>query len=449
MHTQKGEGAHAIVVKTPNLLKLADSRLQHSAVVKLFKDVDESPCVFKEALLHSLNPGFPTSIGIPDGKQAVLGMPCASGSLESMLRGAEKVGERLTASQGTHLLSFVFRHLSRLHAEGFVHMDLRPANVLLFTESRTARVADFDSSLCAAFQHSMDWDHGYLTVPERWPTGHAPPSFAGDIYVAGMLAVAIMNPDVYSAQPDKFHSKLVTVTDTGVQWKQPMQKLWEECKYSPAVAEVLAQALHPDPEKRPSAHEIYQVLSPRPKPAPVAKVWDYSALPSSLTDPMGEMLDMILEQYPRHHPALWIVASRLLKRWHVRAGEDDARKCCLPYTCVWFALQFSPIQHSVLLKFPPDVLETTRDMFMRAVHETCILMLEDPLLTTCFPQPFSTPSQLARALDNEVKQVGGGIDWRGQVRHTPGIARMWVETTDALVPPCATGTEEGLETLPQ
>ena len=163
---------------------------------------------------------------------------------------------------------------------------------------------------------------------------------------------------------------------------------------------------------------------------------------------MSVILDMILEQYPRHHPALWIVASRLLKRWHVRVGEDDTRKCCLPYTCVWFALQYSPVQHSMTLKYPCNISESAQKMFMRGVQETCILMLEDPLLTTCFPQPFCKPSELARALDNEVKQVGGGIDWRDKVRHTQGITKRWVEATDALVP-CATETEEGLETLRQ
>jgi serine/threonine protein kinase len=118
-----------------------------------------------------------------------------SGSLKSRIStGPISVRELIKAAQG------ILSGVARVHSAGFVHLDLKPSNVL-FTDANLPMVADFGQSRQLGPNNTVRVPAMYPCAipPEVWDTFIAIPE--SDIYQLGALLYRAANGDpVYNAQ---------------------------------------------------------------------------------------------------------------------------------------------------------------------------------------------------------------------------------------------------------
>ncbi|MGB8580819.1 MAG: serine/threonine-protein kinase [Candidatus Sulfotelmatobacter sp.] len=118
-----------------------------------------------------------------------------NGSLRPRISsGPTSVRELIKLAQG------VFSGVARVHSAGFVHLDLKPSNVL-FTDADIPMVADFGQSRQLGQNNTVRVPPMYpcSIPPEVWDTFTAIPQ--SDIYQLGVLLYRVANGDpVYNAQ---------------------------------------------------------------------------------------------------------------------------------------------------------------------------------------------------------------------------------------------------------
>ncbi|MGH7711763.1 MAG: protein kinase domain-containing protein [Gemmatimonadaceae bacterium] len=174
-------------------------------------------------------------------------------------------GGWLANAEAVRILRDVARALSYAHAQGIVHRDIKPGNVLL--TSGAAVVADFGiAKALAAGLHTSGEDHGTLTrvgMSVGTPAYMAPEQAAGDprtdhradLYSFGVMAYEMLtgqNPMARETPAETLAAHLTFVPD-GVQIRRP--------GVSRSLAALVMRCLEKVPANRPqSAAEVADAL---------------------------------------------------------------------------------------------------------------------------------------------------------------------------------------------
>jgi serine/threonine-protein kinase len=172
---------------------------------------------------------------------------------------------KLANAEAVRILRDVARALSYAHAQGFVHRDIKPGNVLL--TSGSAVVADFGiAKALAAGIHKSGDDHGTLTrvgMSVGTPAYMAPEQAAGDartdhradLYSFGVMAYEMLtglNPMARTTPAETLAAHL-THTPEALHLKRP--------GVSRSLAELVMRCLEKNPNSRPqSAGEVAEAL---------------------------------------------------------------------------------------------------------------------------------------------------------------------------------------------
>ncbi|WIM99082.1 serine/threonine-protein kinase [Actinoplanes oblitus] len=117
-------------------------------------------------------------------------------------------GGRLSVPETATIMAQVAGAVAAAHAQGVVHLDLKPENLLLVrdTDPPVARVTDFGVAvlLLDAERGVAGGTPGY-TAPEIWHG--APPTAAADVYSLGVLLVELITGDI-GGDPDVLPEEL-------------------------------------------------------------------------------------------------------------------------------------------------------------------------------------------------------------------------------------------------
>ena len=317
----------------------------------------------------------------------LLRMPRGMGDVEKMCQKARVQWPNILV-----ILKSVARDMLRLHRLGLVHMDIKLSNVVVFSQKHVGLV-DFGLVMSAASGEDIEWDHGYLTAPERLNGRVAPPSTAGDVFQFGMLAGMLIGDMAHI--PD-LHEALVVVNsnEERVSWTPEVQREIEGLGVPENISRILAQALHTDPAKRPSAAQLVSALvgvslsiaSPQ---------WDDSVTYDHPDLP--DLMEALLTQSLRAdlHPATWLMASRILKLW-------STEKQC-GSLIVWVSMFMSDFWGSCTKAILPPT--NCDDQMKRAGMLIAARLVQDPRFASCFVRE-SEPAQLLAMIRREWKQGG-------------------------------------------
>ncbi|WP_035805427.1 serine/threonine-protein kinase [Kitasatospora mediocidica] len=214
-----------------------------------------------------------------DGSLAVV-MDLAAGSLADRLRAAEP--GRPLAGAG-RILSDVLAGLAHLHRAGWLHGDLKPANVLLAADG-TARLADF--GLAA----ELDGTHAYLPQfgstdylpPERWTeqctAAGSPVRTTADLWAFGITAHLVLTGGRYPFPGATHQTRLAAVLAyaRGAESLRLVEQLpdgWREIVADCLAPEHALRARHPAEALRVRAAALPAVAAgpraaPQPPPSP-------------------------------------------------------------------------------------------------------------------------------------------------------------------------------------
>jgi serine/threonine-protein kinase len=173
----------------------------------------------------------------------------------------------LPIGEAVHLLRDVARALAYAHAQGIVHRDIKPGNVLL--SGGTAVVTDFGiaKALTAARR-----DGGFEAISHGGPGVGTPPYMApeqaagdpavdhrADIYAFGCLAY-----EVFTGKPP-FHGHAPHVIIAAHFQDVPRPVTEERSDVPPAIGALIAQCLEKNPARRPqSAADLLEALDAVP-----------------------------------------------------------------------------------------------------------------------------------------------------------------------------------------
>jgi serine/threonine protein kinase len=163
---------------------------------------------------------------------------CMGGSL------ADQMGNHpLDPATACSLVSDTCRGLEHLHQHGLLHLDIRPANILL-TDDRP-RLADFGLARWSHDAAVVDW-YGPHAAPELVETGNA--TTASDIYSMGMTLMHLLTGG-HGCRPFPVRTELVQASADG-EWP----RLDELTPNVPRrVRKVIEAATQYDPDRRPQA----------------------------------------------------------------------------------------------------------------------------------------------------------------------------------------------------
>lgn len=163
---------------------------------------------------------------------------CQGGSLESRLDGTPWEGRA-----AARLVEVVARAVHAAHAEGVIHRDLKPGNVLL-TEDGAPKVSDFGLAKQLDRQGATQTNllvgtPGYMAPEQARGAAHVGP--AADVYALGAILYRLLTGRPPFAAPDVVETILQTIQDDPV----PVRRL------QPTVARDLETICHKCLEKGP------------------------------------------------------------------------------------------------------------------------------------------------------------------------------------------------------
>lgn len=189
----------------------------------------------------------------------------------------------LPPAEARTILRQVASALAAAHAQGIVHRDVRPSNILWDEENREAVLSDFgiaailatsgqDVSRLTTVGHVLG-DPRYQSPEQLLDQGV---SELTDIYAFGITAYQLLAGE--SPYDAKGHAQMVSAHLTG----EPRDLRALRPEVDPELADLLRRCLAREPKHRPSAQDIARALAPASAggASPAAS----GALPSSETD---------------------------------------------------------------------------------------------------------------------------------------------------------------------
>jgi serine/threonine protein kinase len=185
---------------------------------------------------------------------------CAGGDLDDLIESQPSVHECVDIVLG------VSHGVSAIHAQGMVHRDLKPGNIVMdgglprIADFGTVRILDPDLSVTTASQHSP-----LYRPPETW--GNNSYTRAGDVYQLGLVAYQLLGGRVHydgrnylsAAQRKTYEAIEDTVdqslfVDAAIRSKAENGTLADLSSLppwiTPAAKKALRAMLHPTPEER-------------------------------------------------------------------------------------------------------------------------------------------------------------------------------------------------------
>lgn len=387
-----GKGAYGSVHAIPNT----------KDCVKRFHDI--STDALKEYWLMRTvaagSPNFPAhriklEFVDEESTEVLLRMPRGMGDVSRVMKKAHRPGwDTLRV-----ILMHTAHNLIHLHGLGMCHMDLRPANVVIFNAT-SVMLIDYGCAMSQCAGEDIDWRAGYLTVPERW-FGHSPPATANDIYQLGALFTTLCKilPLNNSSTPMDYHELVVSVNGRTCVWTPLVAEVIEELGIPDRARDVLAQTLHTDPQYRPTAEQVFCALHGGYTEIHLDRVreWDYD---EAFEHPeLPKMMEHLLVNavQKRRHPALFVIAARIAKfmtRFNTNTHTDNL---------LWICLLISEFYSSTGVSFePPKALEEDPSE-MRAVISFAFRVMSHSDFFTCIPKTL-TDTELIEAINYEWQQ---------------------------------------------
>ncbi|WP_114853327.1 serine/threonine-protein kinase [Brachybacterium sp. YJGR34] len=191
-----------------------------------------------------------------EDEHVVIAMPLASGgTLESVVKTRGKLAEPAAVV----ILDQLLDGLAHVHAEGWIHRDVKPANIMFEPRGRAfpvSRLADFGIAVHESdvrFTHvgMVNGTPGYM-APELFAMAEPAPSH--DLYAAGVVALVALNGKIAlhdgAFRPDELSQHLRGVT--------------------PKLSAVIRKLVAPQPEDRyQSAEEVRRDLPRVPQGYPL------------------------------------------------------------------------------------------------------------------------------------------------------------------------------------
>jgi serine/threonine protein kinase len=171
-----------------------------------------------------------------EDEHVVIAMPLASGgTLESMVRARGPLGEPAAVV----LLDQLLDGLAHVHSHGWIHRDVKPANIMLESTGQRlphSRLADFgiavhETDVRFTSVGMINGTPGYM-APELFSMAEPHPSH--DLYAAGVVALFALNGP-FPLRDGAFRAEELSRRLRGV---------------SPKLAAVIRRMLDPQPERR-------------------------------------------------------------------------------------------------------------------------------------------------------------------------------------------------------
>ena len=215
-----------------------------------------------------------------EDEHVVIAMPLVSGgTLESMVKTKGKLSEPAVVVVLDQLLD----GLSHVHAEGWIHRDVKPANIMFEPRGRAhpvSRLADFGIAVHESdvrFTHvgMVNGTPGYM-APELFAMAEPTPSH--DLYAAGVVALVALNGQIKlhdgAFRPDELAQYLRGITPKLSAVIRKLVAAQPEDRYQDADA--VRRDLPRVPHGYPLTHadgapiDIQDTLDPLPENAPGA-----------------------------------------------------------------------------------------------------------------------------------------------------------------------------------
>ncbi len=244
-----GRGGSAVVYRA------RQRSLDRSVAVKVPEDLDLRegglPREARTQAAMSWHSNVVTLLGtteLEDGRPAMVLEFAPGGSL------AERIRRRgpLTPSQWRRMGAELSDALAAAHAEGLVHRDVKPSNVL-FASDDTCRLADF--GLTTSTLATVDeWAGSVAFAPPEYLEG-SPATPANDVYSCALtLMVAATGRTPFGADELPPAAVMARVQSERIRFSDEVEGV------EPQLAELLDAALDPDPTARPSARTLADAL---------------------------------------------------------------------------------------------------------------------------------------------------------------------------------------------
>ena len=141
--------------------------------------------------------------------------------------------------------------LAYVHAQGLVHRDVKPSNVLLSAASGRARLSDFGLALDSGEQRLTRTD-GFVGTPAYLPPEQADgaASPAADVYSLG----ATLYESICGRPPFEAESMMDLLKRLAVEEPEPLERCDPEI--DPRLAALVAECLRKEPAARPPAEQV-------------------------------------------------------------------------------------------------------------------------------------------------------------------------------------------------
>ncbi|MFC7376114.1 serine/threonine protein kinase [Brachybacterium sp. GCM10030267] len=198
-----------------------DSKTQELCAAKVLRQRDSADLMrfVREKGVTFDHPHLLTPYGWgAEDEHVVIAMPLVSGgTLESVVKKKGKLAEPAVAV----ILDQLLDGLSHVHAEGWIHRDVKPANIMFEPRGRAfpiSRLADFGIAVHESdvrFTHvgMVNGTPGYM-APELFSMAEPAPSH--DLYAAGVVALVALNGPIKlhdgAFRPDELSQYLRGVT---------------------------------------------------------------------------------------------------------------------------------------------------------------------------------------------------------------------------------------------
>lgn len=167
---------------------------------------------------------------------------------------------RLNPGAALRIAQAICDAVTEAHANGVLHLDLKPANVIIPSDGRL-RVLDFGLAKIVREAAHVDRDEGgavgwgtpAYTAPEQWQRLDA--TAATDVWSFGVMLYELLSGRLPWAQPSP------VVMGRAICSEEAAPRVADVADVPPEADELIARCLDKDPAARPSAKEIGEAIA--------------------------------------------------------------------------------------------------------------------------------------------------------------------------------------------